>query len=50
MPWSAIVTGQTIWLALDAPSTLGHRIQRRPAVGAGRKEKHGIREVRVSGR
>ncbi len=45
MSWSAIVTGQTIWLALNASSTLGHRIQRRPAVGAGRKEKHRIRAV-----
>jgi hypothetical protein len=45
MPWSVIVIGQTIWLALNAPSTLGYRIQRHPAVGAGRKEKHGIREV-----
>ena len=39
MPWSVIVTGQTIRLALNAPSTLGHHIQRRPAVGAGRKGK-----------
>jgi hypothetical protein len=45
MPWGVIVTGQTIWLALNAPNTLGHRILRRPAVGAGRKEKHWIREV-----
>jgi hypothetical protein len=45
MPWSVIVTGQTIWLALNASSTLGHRIQRRPAMGAGRKEKHRISEV-----
>lgn len=26
MPWGVIVTGQTIWLALNAPNTLGHRI------------------------
>ncbi len=45
VPRCAIVTGQTIWPALNAPSTLGHRIQRRAAVGAGRKEKHRIREV-----
>jgi IMS family HHH motif len=26
IPWSVVVTGQTIWLALNAPSTFGHRI------------------------
>ena len=45
MPRGVIVTRQTIWLALDASSIPGHCVQRRPAVGAGRKEKHWIREV-----